>query len=326
MVFNPFQFDPSSPGQAGMHSAEVVDIDDPKKLGRVKLRFPWQHDIPVDKLAWSSVAGGTDNPNRLGLGKSNRLEIGSKVAVIFMGDQGAMLVLASIPNTQDPDANNATADLHLAKVKDAEHNRDDWKQKVYGQYEEDPKGAKPGDERRINQGRKQSPKTEGDPKKKSVGGGGDPEPRRFGNRRGAKSETDSHTPKTIGGLPKQQSDMLNATKYIDQTLGKKGELIPNSLKMVQQLQSTAKSGGVWSSDGSVGGAGNIAGALAGISQFVQTNSGQTQQQEQTLSLLERLLLLYKRLTGQDGRDGNGQLTAAFIQWRDEYLRENQGLV
>ena len=56
----------------------VVDINDPEKLGRCKVKLYHIHDnIPTDELGWSIVLMPATTPAQNGLGSSVNLQVGT---------------------------------------------------------------------------------------------------------------------------------------------------------------------------------------------------------------------------------------------------------
>jgi len=141
-------------------------------------------------------------------------------------------------------------------------------------------------------------------------------------KKGFKSVKDAKTPESIGNFLANAGNVLNAPKFIEQTIGQKGELIPGALKMAQNLQKSVSGGGISNVFTSVGGAGNLAGAIAGIGAISKTAADNKPNDEEMNELEEELRRLYKLLTGQEPLDVNGQETNEYKAWKQLYLSGN----
>lgn len=141
-------------------------------------------------------------------------------------------------------------------------------------------------------------------------------------KKGFKSVKDAKTPESIGNFLANAGNVLNAPKFIEQTIGQKGELIPGALKMAQNLQKSVSGGGISNVFTSVGGAGNLAGAIAGIGAISKTAADNKPDDEEMNELEEELRRLYKLLTGQEPLDVNGQETNEYKAWKQLYLSGN----
>lgn len=319
MTNNPFDFQSLSPG-LGPITGVVVDINDPLKRGRVKIRTSQQHSVPVDKLPWVSVTGGTDNPMFRGIGKMHRLLAGSKVVMNWVGEQG-MMVVGSFGNSRDVQEAFADLDKNIV-TKTRQLAVRNWYEQEFGELDQHPKGVKPNDARQVNNDQRQTSKQDGDPVQEAGSPIGAREPRRMaGGGDGFKGfgvGRNAHTPKTISSLSKTAGDMLQVHKYIESTVGKKGTIIPKSLEMAESLLQKAKTGAISSSTDLVGGASNLAQAAAGALGIVNNNSGGNN--EQALSIEEYLRRLYKEITGQDALDAQGNETPQYREWRAEMIQ------
>jgi len=141
-------------------------------------------------------------------------------------------------------------------------------------------------------------------------------------KKGFKSVKDAKTPESIGNFLANAGNVLNAPKFIEQTIGQKGELIPGALKMAQNLQKSVSGGGISNVFTSVGGAGNLAGAIAGIGAISKTAADNKPNDEEMNELEEELRRLYKLLTGQEPLDVNGQENNEYKAWKQLYLSGN----
>jgi hypothetical protein len=329
---NPFDQTTLSPIGGSKTMAVIVDDDDPKKLGRVKIRMAQQHPdlVQEEKLPWVSVLGSTENANFIGgVGKTPRLLKGSVVTIEYIGEQNPV-VTGSLPRAlpaDDPESTIAPERVQgSSKRKGVGDSKwwESWWQRISNNaapYDvptnktRDPGQWQPEKGDPVDNIRKQAK-----PSRWLLPSG-------LGLK-SAKSGRNSHTPLPITGFSKLDGDMLNTPKFIQETIGKPGELIKGSTDMVLQLQKATQSGGIHSAVGAMGGIGAISQAIASVSNIVKNNAGQNSNQgkKEEESLLEMLLRLYKEETGQNGRNSNGTLTPQFIAWRDEYLEDNQGLV
>jgi len=99
-----------------MYFGIVEDINDPLKLGRVKVRVHGKHDnrdgraYKIDKkdLVWSAVMMPANTPAKNGIGNSVNLLIGTLVCGIFKDiEQQEFMVMGSLPTkTEGVDDNN----------------------------------------------------------------------------------------------------------------------------------------------------------------------------------------------------------------------------
>lgn len=129
--------------------------------------------------------------------------------------------------------------------------------------------------------------------------------------------------KSIGSFAFKKSDMKDPVKYIQNTLGKKGELIPNAMQMIQNLKATVKSGSPTSMISSVGGSELINKALAGI------NMIRSERANNEVDLMDYLCELYEELFPGLECKINNEFTPGFLKWKKEYLlalRTEQGLI
>lgn len=155
-------------------------------------------------------------------------------------------------------------------------------------------------------------------------------PPEMGGARGFKSAR-SRTPTTSGAVAHNRADVTNATKWAENILGAKGELIQNHYQMIQNLKSTVKGGGIEAAIPSIGGSNILSGAVNMISQIIQfSNSGTSkpkkEQEEEGLTIEELLRRLYKAETGQDAVDANGVPTPQYLAWKREYLKKAEEAV
>lgn len=86
-----------------MYFGIVKSIEDPKKLGRVKVKIYDLHDnIETKDLSWSQVMMPANTPAINGTGQSVNLAVGSLVAGIFLdGMMQEFMVMGSLPTKTD---------------------------------------------------------------------------------------------------------------------------------------------------------------------------------------------------------------------------------
>lgn len=305
------------------------ETDKKKQDGRVQVRMLIQDEkIQTEMLQWVKVAQSPHFGNIRGVGTSpgHRLTPGQMVELEFNGQQ--QLQVTGIIQNDETDSEERSS-LHPYKDKKEDHvstRREDF-EKEWSATQGTPLKMQPRDAQRVNVENGTSARKEKKDPVESHNRNA-PEPRRFGQARGIKSQTEK-TPQTIAGFPRDKGSFLNATKNIQELLGTKGEIIPNELKMIQELQQNAKQGGIKAAKELVGGIGNITGALAGIQQLVnfvknnQNNSGTQQEREENeeLSELEQFLrALYEEETGQKPIDQFGNETREYQAWKAEKLK------
>lgn len=101
----------------------VVDVRDPKKMGRVKVHITGTHslstdDIPPDFLPWAQVAIPTTEGGSSGIGNVVGLKPKAQVfGFFFDGSQQMPIVLGSIPKVEIPETMDAP---EIAKDRDSE--------------------------------------------------------------------------------------------------------------------------------------------------------------------------------------------------------------
>ena len=90
-----------------LHYGVIEDINDPKELGRVKVRVINVHSrdknlIPTAALPWAIVMAGTNTPGISGLGHSTFLVQGSWVVGTFTdNDLQAFMVMGTLPSVSN---------------------------------------------------------------------------------------------------------------------------------------------------------------------------------------------------------------------------------
>lgn len=95
------------PGDKFVWFLGIIDsIDDPKQLGRVKVRVINEHDTSIDSedLPWAIVLGSTTSASYLGVGTSPvGLQVGSRVVGFYLDDtkKTKPVIFGSIPFIKD---------------------------------------------------------------------------------------------------------------------------------------------------------------------------------------------------------------------------------
>ena len=333
--------DPSNAGQNQFTKGDevkcvVTDIGygekDPKKQdGRIKvctleqLKTP---NITDDRLPWVKVR---QDASSAGLGTSgsfpgHSLVVGSIVTAKYIDNNGNMEVVSCEGTTEEPNgkdgrhpsSKDSSFFLVLNALTGAFGLNHIMKQVFGGRNPYDLKGVK--DALGVLEGKFKFAVDQfrgKDPLKEIA---------KFANlpsgKKGFKSVKDAKTPESIGNFLANAGNVLNAPKFIEQTIGQKGELIPGALKMAQNLQKSVSGGGISNVFTSVGGAGNLAGAIAGIGAISKTAADNKPNDEEMNELEEELRRLYKLLTGQEPLDANGQETNEYKAWKQLYLSGN----
>jgi hypothetical protein len=122
--------------------------------------------------------------------------------------------------------------------------------------------------------------------------------------------------KSFGNIAFNKMDMTNPTKEVARI---SQELIPNAVSMIEQLKKTAKSGQNVLASNSVGGLGNILGAIQGVASMIKQESNKNNAQDNANLLEEELRRLYKELTKKEPLNEFGKETAQYIKWKQAYL-------
>lgn len=313
-LHDPFNPGDTTQGLGGTSQAVVVNVKDPKKQGRVQIRLlGTQADkgkIPDSKLVWIPVAQMGAAMKGVGEFPPN-LRVGSKVIVAALGGMQNGCVIGCIPNQEEskttrdqhPFSSGENPELYNAGGNTAE-------KRVSGKS---PTNQPATTDQAYGVNDKKIPGVwqEGNPLESVINKTKIPD--LFGGRLAAKAL--DHT--GIGNVP-FVGDLLNAQKFMQSSNAK--ELIPNAINMLEQLKKTAQSGQNILATASVGGLGNILGAVAGIAALVKKEKDRNNQQEQQESLEELLRRLYKEITGKEPLDEFGKETAQYIKWKEAYMR------
>jgi phage baseplate assembly protein gpV len=86
----------------------VEDIDDPKKLGRAKVRILNEHDeVETDNIPWAHVMMPTTSAGVEGVGETPYLTVGSRIVGFFMdgGEKQMPMIIGSFPTIPSNDDN-----------------------------------------------------------------------------------------------------------------------------------------------------------------------------------------------------------------------------
>ena len=298
--------------------ALVVDDKDPEEMGRFKCRILGEQDdtgqIPDEQLQWiSCIQPGSGQIRQVGSWPPGKYMKGSRVTLLNMGAQG-WSVLGAISNdgvNKDNQKDIKRQDIHHTATS----------------HSKLPVGREVPDI--IIKGKRFRDLL---PKTQELNGNFDstiqgfigqdpiqrilnlyPTPDIYGARRQVKVPEGLF--KSIG-VEKYIGQVGNAQQFMQQVASQ--ELIPNALGMLEQLKKTATQALNIPMIDSVGGLGNILGALQGIqSAFNSTNQGTQQQDQQNLE--DELRRMYKAITNKDPLDRFGNETLDYKTWKQNYL-------
>lgn len=308
--FNPSDYNRGTNGSVlGM----VVDVKDPLKQGRCLVRLLGSQadrgKIPDEKLCWVSAAQFGAAFGGVGEFPPN-FRVGSKVILSMVGGMQNHVITGSIPN-QEQDKNKkdsrpeATGDAHTQ-----------WYDAAGAAVDRENRGTSasalpPGTETAYNVNNSSSRTyTTGNPLENIINGAKIPDI--FGGRVSPKSLLQ----KSIGGFP-FIGELTNPQNFMS-SVGAP-ELIPNALSMIEQLKKTAQTGQNILANLSVGGLGNILGAVSGIASLLNKEKNRNNEQEQKDALEELLRRLYKEFTGKEPLDQFQKETPPYIKWKTAYL-------
>jgi len=119
-------------------------------------------------------------------------------------------------------------------------------------------------------------------------------------------------PKTVGDASTRKGSIKDPTAFIKKVLGKKGEMIPNAFKMMENLKKAAKSGSPINAASAVGGAALIRKALAGITKSQSEQQGTEDEEDFFCTLFKELFPDFEcRIDNQE--------TEVFRKWKIDYL-------
>lgn len=295
----------------------VVDIGKGAKEadqdGRVQVKFVTQQESGVtdEQLVWCQISQSPETGSFRDIGTAgHQLVPGTTVMLKSIGQQNYMITYALRNENKNPREADADFKGEPKKLQQKYYDQQyaAWQGHPYNQTKEQSKFAN------FTTAEHEIPR--GDPVKWV--GDTIEHARRFLGKDGLRSVTGFKVPDSIAALAKIKGDLLNATKYIDQLLGKAGELIPQALRMTQELQKKAKAAALEAANELVGGSQLVSQALAGISQMVSqaTSEGKKSQKEVTTAALDALCALYEEITGLNC-SFNGVLTKEFLAWKKE---------
>jgi hypothetical protein len=322
MAYNPS--DKQGPLQSQTFQyAVVVDDKDPDESGRFKCRILGEQDdqgkIPDEKLPW--VACLTNNqPQLRQVGKfpAGNYAIGSKVLLFNLGQQG-WVIMGSVTNHEkeknkaDRHDESTSTSLKLVTA-------------VFGNIFTKIIGGKGlFNNKTVSEGISATTQTAYSLMNgilPSVPFNGDPinaiktmaKTEAKYDLRGASKVLSGFL--SFGNVAFNNMDMTNPTKEVQKI---SQELIPNAVNMIEQLKTTAKSGQNILANLSVGGFGNILGAIQGIASLIKQESNRDNKKDNENALEEELRRLYKELTKKEPLNEFGKETAQYIKWKQAYL-------
>ncbi len=302
----------------------VTDIDDPLKVGRFQLLDvgkQTEQTTPQNKQPWVSCVSSKGAQHRgVGVFPPQEFVTGTRVLVADLGNQNS-IILGALPNTEDKekrhqDMNRAAQGpgntpliLLLAGAINAIFAAFGSKYPYNYKGTKDALGFllrklganwKTGD---ANQSVLNNSKT----------------PDYLGSGFGSKIFKKGGGPFGIGPFPFNSGDMTDPVKYIQSKIGTKGEIIPNALQMSQTLKQIGLKGLNIDSLSSVGGLGNITGALSGISSLISSKSKANTDKEEAEDLEAQLRQLYRELFEKEPLNSQGLETEDYKKWKAEYL-------
>ena len=299
----------------------VTDIDDPLKVGRFQLLDvgkQTEQTTPQNKQPWVSCLGNLHRG--VGVSPPQQYTCGTPVLVADLGNQNS-IILGPAPNTEDKEkqhqdmnrgsqgSGNTPLLLLLAGGLNAIF-------AAFGsKYPYEYKGTKDAlgfllRKLRVNW------KT-GDRNLSILKNA--PIPNYLGGGHGSKIFKKGGGPFTVGSFPFNSGDMTDPVKYIQSKIGTKGEIIPNALSMAQSLKQFGQKGINVNSILSVGGMGNITGAISGISSLISSNSKENTDKEEAEDLEAELRQLYRELFEKEPLNSQGLETEDYKKWKAEYL-------
>lgn len=322
MAYNPSDKEGPLASQTFQY-AVVVDDKDPDESGRFKCRILGEQDdegkIPDDKLPW--VACMTNNqPQLRQVGKfpAGNYAIGSKVVMFNLGQQG-WVIMGAVTNHEKPkdkaDRHDESTSTTNKRVVDIAGNI--FLRIISGKGLFNNKttsdGISPTTQTAYSlmNGILPSIPFTGDPinaiktQAKTEA--------KYDLRAAAKVLSGFQS---FGNVAFNKMDMTNPTKEVARI---SQELIPNAVSMIEQLKKTAKSGQNVLASNSVGGLGNILGAIQGVASMIKQESNKNNAQDNANLLEEELRRLYKELTKKEPLNEFGKETAQYIKWKQAYL-------
>lgn len=320
MAYN--QNDSKGPVQTGQAVwGTVVSRNDPLKRNRFQVRISGDEDdqgmMPDQTgLQWMQcMTPGSPQMRQNGTFPAGYM-VGSKVMLQSVGGQSYVIAGAfnnNESNDSTQDVHNQATDTSLTEVTNA-----------MGPIHPDqrsPKWGEPfGDEgtivaRAYTNLTEQTPQFKGDPVPKIADQA--PTPDKYGQRRNSKNNKRKNP---LGSFKFPTGDAQKVDKEMEAT--QSPELIKNALNMIDNLRKTAEGGQNPKMPESVGGMGNIMGALSMLASLFQQQNNQQQQEQQKKTIIEEeLRKIYKKFfPDRDPLDLFGKETEHYKAWRAEYLQ------
>lgn len=256
--------------------ALVIDVKDPKKEGRVKVRIlgmgQEQRAVPDQNLAWvSAIQNNQPSVRGMGFFPPN-YENGSKVYLLSTGDQGWM-IMGSVPNSQ---SDRTKSDIH-EDARDPEH------RSVYRNEEEFKRYAQANTTNQanttVNDGTSNWQRDAKDHKENITEA---PTTDKYGYRQSVKDPKGSFP--TIG--IDKFANFRNPQAFIKNLIGDKGSVIPNALDMLENLKKADPLSAPLPTN--VMGISNLQGAIAGLMALLKKQQGNDEGQEELQQLLDEV--------------------------------------
>jgi hypothetical protein len=126
----------------------------------------------------------------------------------------------------------------------------------------------------------------------------------------------TRNPTKAMGFDMFSGELKNPTKFMQNT--QHPEVVQNAYQILAALKNTGETGQNINSISAMGGATNIAGALASGSSY-QTEITQENEENEENPLEAWLRALYRELEGLEPLDNAGNETAEYVRWRNEYI-------
>jgi hypothetical protein len=293
----------------------VVDIKDPEKRGRVRVRTAEddQQKIPDDKLPWRQCLSQSAQLRGIGKFPHHNYLCGTKVMLTSLGGQG-FIVTGSVGNNEKDKRNqDSTSETDNAGTpfKRFPIPKTPWVEKLIdGKWIGELKGTKDAyGLLNFLAGANYQPDQSIRKTVQDLSG----IPNYLGQRLGNKPN-DLNVP-SFGSFPINLGNVANPQQYINQILGGK-TLIPNATNILESLKKAAESGNPIAAMEAIGGIGNFLGAIKGILSQVKSASKNNDNNNPTILTLYQI---YKQETNKDALDQNGNETEEYKKWLDEYL-------
>lgn len=313
MVHNPSDTDGVVQRQQTV-MAVVVDINDPMQSGRVKVRILGEQDdqakIPDESLQWTQVsAAGTAQLRTVGSSPPHQYRVGSTVMMNNVGQQGYVVTGAMTNNEQSdgtkdmhPNATTTSPTPWSSPMGAKNHPYSKW---IRGKFLHEVENQTP-----IAYGFLSNQENAAVEKRDGVETAVEKTPvEKYGQRPNSRKGKE---PNKFG------EDMFDFQKNATEFMKKTGdpEVIPNAINMIEQLKKTAEQGGNPKQPDSLGGLGNILGALAGVASMLSNMSKDNKKKEVQK---QYMLDTFKRLFGKEPIDQFGNETPEYKKWEAEFL-------